>query len=1289
MTAGDNDKPTANAGLDQTVNEGAPVTLAGSGTDLEGDAIASYLWSGPHAALLNDDTAQAPTFTAPEQLKADTPLVFSLTVTDDRSATSATPDTVTITVTAGDNDKPTANAGPDQTVNEGTPVTLAGSGTDLEGDAIASYLWSGPHAVLLNDDTTQAPTFTAPEQLKADTPLVFSLTVTDDRGATSATPDTVTITVTAGENDAPTAIAGPDQTVNEGDPVTLAGSGTDPENDAITGYLWIAPDNVTLTDADTATPTFTAPEQLKADTPLVFSLTVTDDRGATSATPDTVTITVTAGDNDKPTANAGLDQTVNEGTPVTLAGSGTDLEGDAIASYLWSGPHAALLNDDTAQAPTFTAPEQLKADTPLVFSLTVTDDRGATSATPDTVTITVTAGDNDKPTANAGLDQTVNEGAPVTLAGSGTDLEGDAIASYLWSGPHAVLLNDDTTQAPTFTAPEQLKADTPLVFSLTVTDDRGATSATPDTVTITVTAGDNDTPTAIAGPAQTVAEGATVTLAGSGSDPEGDAIVRYLWIAPDSVTLDDASSATPSFIAPAQLVDDLELSFSLTVTDARGAVSVNGDNTLTITVTAGDNDTPTAIAGPAQTVAEGATVTLAGSGSDPEGDAIVRYLWIAPDSVTLDDASSATPSFIAPAQLVDDLELTFRLTVTDARGAVSVNGDNTLTITVTAGDNDTPTAIAGPAQTVAEGATVTLAGSGSDPEGDAIVRYLWIAPDSVTLDDASSATPSFIAPAQLVDDLELSFRLTVTDARGAVSVNGDNTLTITVTAGDNDTPTAIAGPAQTVAEGATVTLAGSGSDPEGDAIVRYLWIAPDSVTLDDASSATPSFIAPAQLVDDLELSFRLTVTDARGAVSVNADNTLTITVTAGDNDTPTAIAGPAQTVAEGATVTLAGSGSDPEGDAIVRYLWIAPDSVTLDDASSATPSFIAPAQLVDDLELTFRLTVTDARGAVSVNGDNTLTITVTAGDNDTPTAIAGPAQTVAEGATVTLAGSGSDPEGDAIVRYLWIAPNSVTLDDASSATPSFIAPAQLVDDLELTFSLTVTDARSAVSVNADNTLTITVTAGDNDTPTAIAGPAQTVAEGATVTLAGSGSDPEGDAIVRYLWIAPNSVTLDDASSATPSFIAPAQLVDDLELSFSLTVTDARGGVSVNADNTLTITVTAGDNDTPTAIAGPAQTVAEGATVTLAGSGSDPEGDAIVRYLWIAPDSVTLDDASSATPSFIAPAQLVDDLELSFSLTVTDARGAVSVNGDNRVTITVTAGDNDTPTANRRPGPDRG
>src|SRR5690606_166466 len=92
---------------------------------------------------------------------------------------------------------------------------------------------------------------------------------------------------------------------------------------------------------------------------------------------------------------------------------------------------------------------------------------------------------NRAPTANAGADQAVDEGATVTLLGGGTDPDGTVVA-FAWqqtAGPAVTLAGADSAQ-PTFTAPE-VAADTELRFALTVTDNDGAQSA-PDDVAVVV-----------------------------------------------------------------------------------------------------------------------------------------------------------------------------------------------------------------------------------------------------------------------------------------------------------------------------------------------------------------------------------------------------------------------------------------------------------------------------------------------------------------------------------------------------------------------------------------------------------------------------------------------------------------------------------------------------------------------------------------------------------------------------------------------------------------------------------
>ena len=91
---------------------------------------------------------------------------------------------------------PTANAGPDQTVDSGATVTLDGSGSSDPGRETLTYLWTQISGVpvTLSDTTAIQPTFTAPS---GGTSLIFDLEVTNETGLKDK--DSVTVTVKSDE----------------------------------------------------------------------------------------------------------------------------------------------------------------------------------------------------------------------------------------------------------------------------------------------------------------------------------------------------------------------------------------------------------------------------------------------------------------------------------------------------------------------------------------------------------------------------------------------------------------------------------------------------------------------------------------------------------------------------------------------------------------------------------------------------------------------------------------------------------------------------------------------------------------------------------------------------------------------------------------------------------------------------------------------------------------------------------------------------------------------------------
>ena len=275
--------------------------------------------------------------------------------------------------------------------------------------------------------------------------------------------------------------------------------------------------------------------------------------------------------NQAPTADAGPDQTVNEGQIVLLNGSNSTGPDDGIASYHWVqiGEPVVNLSDPDVSQPTFTAPDVGSGGAALTFELTVIDHVGNQAKDLCVVNITWL---NEPPQADAGSDQTVNEGVDVALDGSSSvDIDGN-IASYLWvqtSGP-AVTLSNAASDRSTFTASNVESNGVSLTFNLLVTDTGGMKDT--DSCIINIT-WQNEPPTAVVSPDYTeVPEGTLVNLDGSASTDSDDGIVSYQWsqVEGEPVSLSGSTSAVTTFKAPKSDPLGKNIKLKLTVKDHGG-----------------------------------------------------------------------------------------------------------------------------------------------------------------------------------------------------------------------------------------------------------------------------------------------------------------------------------------------------------------------------------------------------------------------------------------------------------------------------------------------------------------------------------------------------------------------------------------------------------------------------------------------------------------------------------------------------------------------------------------------
>ena len=178
--------PAADAGGPYTGNAGEPISFNGSGSfDPDGE-IVLYEWDFESDGVFDMSSEEpAATHTYPGEFSG----TATLRVTDNDGNTGT--DTALVEVQAPANQPPTANAGPDQTVecssSAGAVVSLDGSGSsDPDGDPL-TFSWSAS-GITFDDPTSATPTATFPLGTTR-----ASLVVND--GRVDSDPDIVDITV--------------------------------------------------------------------------------------------------------------------------------------------------------------------------------------------------------------------------------------------------------------------------------------------------------------------------------------------------------------------------------------------------------------------------------------------------------------------------------------------------------------------------------------------------------------------------------------------------------------------------------------------------------------------------------------------------------------------------------------------------------------------------------------------------------------------------------------------------------------------------------------------------------------------------------------------------------------------------------------------------------------------------------------------------------------------------------------------------------------------------------------
>ena len=570
-----------------------------------------------------------------------------------------------------------------------------------------------------------------------------------------------------------------------------------------------------------------------------------------------------AGPGIAPKVNAGVDKTgILEGSSVSFSGSYTNPGPASGHSYEWN------FGDGSVVTGTKTPSHIFRDNGVYTVTFKVTDEHGDIGT--DTLQVTVS---NVAPTANAGSDKTVDEGATVSFSGSISDPGTQDTHSVYWN------FGDSYTSSGTLTPSHVYNENGVYTVTLTVYDDDGGYDT--DTLTVTVnnvapsvgvntgflidfedlTHGqslDAHYPGLIFSSGTYCYKGSNYNI-GNYPPHSGSAIIANVGAGQITVEFDTPVSmvgawfCTDSTTVYLNAYDSMgNLLASSNVFSGFGytkfaMVEASGIDYVVFKDTAnrwGLDDLMYSYG--KDTYDEGDPVSFIGYYNDPGIDDTHTYEWDFGDGSTHDSGT------LNPIHSYGDNGVyTVTLYVTDDDGAV---GSGTFLVTIL---NVAPTVDAGVDLIADEGDVVLFAGSYFDPGILDTHIFDW------DFGDGNSATGT-LTPSHIYGDNGIyTVTLTVTDDDGGI---GTDTLEVIV---NNVAPSVDAGVDLEVNEGSELAFEGSFFDPGFLDTHTFDWDFGDGNFADGTLTPTHAF------ADNGIYTVTLTVTDDDGGVGVD---TLTVTV---------------------------------------------------------------------------------------------------------------------------------------------------------------------------------------------------------------------------------------------------------------------------------------------------------------------------------------------------------------------------------------------------------------------------
>ncbi len=1046
----------------QSVDEGATLSVNLSATDPDGDSLFFSAGNLPAFATLSDNGDGTALLTLqPGFADAGTYSSVTLTVSDNGLPASQS-DSETITVTVNNvNRAPVLAAIGDQAMPEGAVLQLPLSATDPDGDTLSFSTANLPAFAGLSDNGDGTGTLTFQPGF-ADAGSYPNIQVTVSDNGVPVLSDQVSFTLTVSDsNRAPVIVAIDNQVMSEGDTLEIAVSASDPDGHTLSLSAANLPVFGTFTDhgGGSGTLRFLPGFDAAGNYPGI-AVTATDNGAPVQSATEIFSLTV-SGTNRAPVLAAVADQVMNEGDTLTLALSASDPDGDALSFSLNQGPaFAALVDHGNGSATLTLQPGFDAAGTYPEIEIVVTDAGSPPLSGSETFKLTVN-NVNRAPALLAIADQSVPEGQSRSLGVSASDPDGNLITLSVHNLPPFASFSSSGGSGTLQFSPGFLDEGSYPGIEVVAVDN--GTPALSDTVRFDLTVPNTNRPPQVAALDDTVMDVAkilTIAVSASDPDPENTTIILLAPNLPGFGTFSNNGDGTGMlhFAPGAADVGD----YPIEVVALDNGTPQLSDTARFILSVDNINEAPVIAAIPDQQMSEGETLDVVVTATDPDpgGQQIVISTHDLPPFGTFTNTGNGSGVLHFSPGYADAGSYLIEVIAID-NGSPQLA--DTAQFTLTVGEVNRAPVVAGIAdQSVSEGDTLEVAVSASDPDGHNLTLSAQNLPPFGTLTDLGNGSGVLHFSPGYADAGSYLIEVIAID-NGSPQLA--DTAQFTLTVGEVNRAPVVAGIAdQSVSEGDTLEVAVSASDPDGHNLTLSAQNLPPFGTLTDLGNGsgvlrfTPGFTDAGTFA-----AIEIIATD-NGQPPLSGSSAFALTV-GNRNRAPLAVEDSAAT-AEDSTLRLnvLANDSDPDGDSLritALLLTGTRGTVTFETRADSSVLIYQPPRDYHGPD-EFRYVAGDSSGAV-----DTARVRITITPVNDPPVLADLPDTLSlradAAATLDIWAAAGDPETpDSLLTYEFLAdPDTLVLTFEAATGILTLRAKNVATQLEVRLRITVRDPEGA------------------------------------------------------------------------------------------------------------------------------------------------------------------------------------------------------------------------------------